>query len=452
MDLLDTRQEATALSTRNGWPQPRRDDFWRQIPAWKDISEDSFLSWRWQERNAITQPGQLAAALDDLVSPEFIADLEASYERTPMATRVSPYLIALVDWSAPLSDPIRRQFLPLRSQQEPNHPMATLDPLQEQIDSPVPGLTHRYPDRALFLALDTCPVYCRFCTRSYAVGNDTTDVTKARFPINDSRWEEALQYIATQPNLTDIVVSGGDAYRLKPDQLRALGHRLLDIQHIQRFRIATKGPAVQPMKLITDKDWVGALFEIVERGRRLHKEVCVHTHFNHPNEITGITEKAMSIFVERGITVRNQSVLQRGVNDDPDVVIELCRRLGAMHVESYYMYLHDLVVGAEDLRTPIDSGMEIEKHIRGATSGFNTPLFVVDLPGGGGKRDVYSFEHYDRETGISVYTAPSVKPGQFFTCFDPMRDLRPDVCAAWQDPGTRMGMIEDAMTAARRKL
>jgi lysine 2,3-aminomutase len=187
---------------------------------------------------------------------------------------------------------------------------------------------------------------------------------------------------------------------------------------------------------------------VVAKGRRLHKQVAVHTHFNHAGEITGITEDALNVLFERGIVVRNQSVLQRGVNDNADVMTALVKRLGHVNVQPYYVYVHDLVKGVEDLRTTVDAAIEIEKHVRGSTAGFNTPTFVVDTPGGGGKRDVHSYELYDRETGISVYEAPSVKPGRLFTYFDPLRALSPDAQRRWADPRMREPMIRAALTAA----
>ncbi len=433
------------------WRSPRRDAFWQAIPAWKDVDYDTFIDHKWQERNAITTPQKLLSAVQELVSEEFLDDVRKGFGEAPMAVRISPYLLSLIDWEKPYADPIRRQFLPVASQLEPDHPMLTLDSLHEQDDSPTPGLTHRYPDKALFLTLDTCPVYCRFCTRSYAVGLDTEHVEKVSIKATEDRWDRALAYLRTRPEVEDVVISGGDAYRLKAKQILKLGHSLLDMPHIRRFRFASKGPAIQPMKILTDHDWTNAVTEIVERGRKLHKEVCIHTHFNHPHEVTGISEDALNLLFERGITVRNQSVLQNGVNDDPATMIELSRRLSFINVHPYYVYVHDLVQGTEDLRTTVKTAVSLEKHLRGATAGFNTPTFVVDAPGGGGKRDAHSFEYYDRETGISVYTAPSVKPGAQFLYFDPLRTLSPSVQRYWQDEKMRNEMISAASLEGKRQ-
>ncbi len=430
----------------------RRDEFWRQIPAWKDVDHETFASYDWQEKNAITSPKKLVASVRELVSPSFIEDVETGFSLAPMAVRISPYLLSLIDWSDPVHDPIRRQFLPLASEIEPDHPMLTLDSLHEQGDAPVPGLTHRYPDKALFLALDTCPVYCRFCTRSYAVGIDTDSVEKVSLKADVARWQQAFRYMRERPELEDVVVSGGDAYRLKPQQLLEIGHTLLDIPQIRRFRFATKGIAVVPMRIKPGDPWTEALTEIVERGRKLGKEVVVHTHFNHANEATGFSQDAARVLFERGIYVRNQTVLQRGVNDSPDDQILLARRLSYLNVHPYYVYVHDLVKGVETLRTTVATAIRLEKRLRGSQAGYNTPTFVVDALGGGGKRDAHSFEYYDQETGISVYTAPAVKEGRLFTYFDPLAELSPHMRAAWLDDKRRHEMIHDALTKARQEV
>jgi lysine 2,3-aminomutase len=292
-------------------------------------------------------------------------------------------------------------------------------------------------------------VYCRFCTRSYAVGIDTEEVEKVSLKARDDRWDQAFEYIAARPELEDIVISGGDSYQLKARQVRLIGETLLQTDNVQRIRFATKGPAVMPQKIITDTEWVDALSDVVEMGRKLHKEVVVHTHFNHPNEITAITKRAMDILFERGITVRNQSVLQRGVNDSVDTMQLLVKRLSYVNVHPYYVYMHDMVKGVEDLRTTVQTGIDLEKHLRGYTAGFNTPTFVVDAPGGGGKRDIHSFEYYDRDAGICVYSAPAVKPG-YFLYFDPIYSLAPAYQHRWQDPVEQERMIESAIDAARR--
>jgi lysine 2,3-aminomutase len=429
-----------------------RGPFWQRIPAYANVTEEQFLDHNWQAKNSITNPAKLLAAVQELVPAAFIQDAELGFKHSPMSVRVSPYLLSLIDWTAPYEDPLRIQFIPMGSKLKADHPKLDLDSLHEQADAPVPGLTHRYPDKALFLALDTCPVYCRFCTRSYAVGVDTEEVEKVSLKVSSDRWARAFEYIASRPELEDIVISGGDAYQLRAQQIEEIGDALLAIPQVRRMRFATKGPAVMPQKLLTDHAWTDAFTRVVEKGRKLHKEVVLHTHFNHPNEITGITEDAMHKLMERGITVRNQSVLQRGVNDSPETMTMLVKRMGHLNIHAYYVYVHDLVKGVEDLRTSVDTAIYIEKHVRGSTAGFNTPTFVVDAPGGGGKRDVHSFEYYDRETGISVYTAPSVKQGQYFLYFDPLHQLSKAVQRRWADPAEHDVMTNAAIAKAKERI
>jgi len=248
--------------------------------------------------------------------------------------------------------------------------------------------------------------------------------------------------------LEDIVISGGDTYNLKAEHIQMIGERLLHMPNIRRIRYATKGLAVMPQKILTDHAWLDALTRVVELGRKLHKDVVVHTHFNNPNEITGVTQDAMGRMTERGITVRCQTVLQHGVNDNPSTMQLLVRRLSYINIHPYYVYFHDMVPGVEDLRTSLQTGLDIEKHVRGHTAGFNTPSFVVDTMGGGGKRDGHSYEHYDRETGIAVFTSPSVKPGAYFLYFDPLRTLDEGQQQRWQVASERRQMIAAALDAA----
>ena len=427
-------------------------DFWRKIPAYKDIPREQFLDHRWQAKKTINRVDKLLAAIEDLASPGLIADIEAGFKKAPMSVRVSPYLLSLIDWNDPAHDPLRIQFIPMGSRFLDDHPKLGLDSLGEQADAPVPGLTHRYPDKALFLVIDTCPVYCRFCTRSYAVGVDTEEVEKISLKANKDRWEQAFNYIQSRPELEDIVISGGDAYNLRADWIREIGTRLMKMDNIRRIRFASKGLAVMPSKVLTDDAWFTALTDVHALGHSLGKEVAFHTHFNNAAEITDISRQALRRMFDAGIVVRNQSVLIRGVNDTTEKMKLLVQRLGWVNVHPYYVYIHDLVKGGEEMRTTVQTAIDLEKQIRGTTAGFNTPTFVVDAPGGGGKRNAHSFEHYNRNTGISVYSAPSVKPGKLFLYFDPVDRLAPDIQARWADTSEQRKMINDALEAGKAGL
>ncbi|KAJ4295679.1 hypothetical protein N0V88_004381 [Collariella sp. IMI 366227] len=328
-----------------------------------------------------------------------------------MTIRMTPYILSRVNWQDPRHDPIARQFLPLKSIMIPDHPKLVLDSLHEEADSPVKGLVHRYPDKALFLPISVCPTYCTFCTRSYAVGADTDTVTKASLKPGRRRWEEAFAYIENQPSLQDIVVSGGDTYYLTPEQIRLIGERLISMPNIKRFRFASKGLA----------------------AKKAGKAMAWHTHFNHPNEISWISEAASQRLFEEGVMVRNQSVLLRGVNDDLETMSALIRGLADNKIFPYYVYQCDMVKTVEHLRTPLQTILDLEAQIRGSIAGFMVPSFVVDLPGGGGKRLACSYQSYDQSTGISTYTAPAVtgrdKENKVYKYYDPI-DLLPGLIAS----------------------
>ncbi|WFU06698.1 KamA family radical SAM protein (plasmid) [Rhizobium sp. CB3171] len=412
---------------------------------------EKFADASWQERHAVTRVDQLREWMDDTDST-LMRDIELGLARAPMAMRITPYVLNLIDWSNFLQDPIRKQFIPVGSEMLPSHPLLQMDSLHEQESSPIDGFVHRYQDKALLLATDRCPVYCRYCTRSYSVGLDTQSFFKKRAPPFQSRWNTILAYLRATPVIADVVVSGGDCFRLKPSRLLTIGKGLLSVPSIRRVRFATKGLAVLPMKVTSDHEWTDALVSISNAGRDQGVEISFHTHFNHPLEVTDYTIAAADLLFKRGIRMRNQSVLMAGVNDDPEVLKQLVKKLSDLHIQPYYVYSCDLVDGLEHMRCSIRLACQIEKALRGITAGYNTPLFVVDTPGGGGKRDVHSFEHYDNQTGVAVYQAPAVRPGQLFTYPDPLQSLSPEAQAAWLDPQRANRMLSDAIEAARAKL
>ncbi|KAL1917687.1 uncharacterized protein VTP21DRAFT_3521 [Calcarisporiella thermophila] len=367
---------------------------------------------------------------------DFVDDVMAGMNLAPMSVRLTPHILSVIDWANPIKDPVRRQFLPLKSTIMPDHPMLSLDSLHEQRDSPVPGLVHRYPDKALFLATSVCPVYCRFCTRSYSVGGTTELISsKKSFAPARRRWAKVFEYIRNTPQLIDIVVSGGDSYYLNPEHITEIGHQLLSIPHIRRLRFASKGMAVSPSRMLTDHSWTSALIEVVNTGRKMGKHVALHTHFNHPNEITWVTKMAAQVLFENAVTVRNQTVLLKGINDDVETMKTLIKQLGNMNIQPYYVYQGDMVRGVEDLRTPLSTILNLEHNIRGTTSGFYTPNFVIDLPGGGGKRIASTYMSYDRVNGVSRYVAPGVKGETVHEYYDPLWSLSEEARKSWASRG-----------------
>lgn len=426
-------------------------DFWKKIPYFSNVDKQKFMDPKFQNQNTATKVNHLDELLEDLVDPDFLIDVHKGMQITPMNLRLSPYILSLINWDDPYNDPLRIQFVPVASTKLVDHPKLLLDSLSEQEDSPTSGLVHRYFDKALFLPLDVCPVYCRFCTRSYAIGSDTDLVTKYSFKPVPKKWNEAFAYIASRPEIEDVVISGGDAYMLTPERVKQIGELLLAIPHVRRIRFATKGPAVMPMKILADKKWTKSIIDIVNQGRELGKEVVLHTHFNSANEITSITNDAMTHLFKSGVTVRNQSVLIKGVNDTVDSMTHLVRKLSYMNVQPYYVYQHDMVKGVEELRTKLEDSIELELAIRGTTAGFNTPLFVTDAPGGGGKRDLHSYDFYDPITGISVYRSPSVNEDKVYLYFDPLDLLPENGKQLWADPKNHDEMINEAIIKSGNK-
>jgi lysine 2,3-aminomutase len=427
--------------------------FDRSAGLYASNSQEDFLNHNWQDKNSVIRIEQLEAVLRDTAPASVLSDIRDGLKKSGMSIRLNPYMMDLIDWKNAETDPIRRQFLPMLSEIEPDHPCMSVDSLEERNTSPAPNLVHRYPDKVLFLVTSVCPVYCQYCTRSYAVGQDTETVRKDNV-TSANGWTAALEYIRSNPTIEDVVVSGGDIARLKPANIKALGHALLDIEHVRRIRFATKSVSVLPMKFLTDEAWFSAIVEVAQRGRQMFKSVFVHTHFNHPREVTPLVEKAMRRLFSEGIHVRNQAVLLRGVNDDAETLIELTKKLGRVNIQPYYVYSCDMVLGTEHFRVRVPEMQRLEREVRGATAGFNTPLFIVDAPGGGGKRDVHSYEYRDDKYGISGYRSPSVDPNRMFYHFDPLRELDAGARAEWRAPGgreailQRLGILRPASIAA----
>ena len=420
----------------------RDDEFWKDVPGWKNVTREEFADHMWQMKHSIKKVEQVKTILAELCTDSFYHDMLEGQKITPMNIRITPYIFSLINWKDPVNDPIRKQFLPIGSQFLPDHPYYEADSLHEDIDSPVPTITHRYIDKVLFLPTTICPVYCSYCTRSRIIGGSTDAVEKDTYGVNQGRMDVAFDYIRNNPEIEDVVISGGDAFMLTAKQLTYIGENLLNIPHIRRLRFATKGVAIFPQKVTSDTEWFNALNGIHKLGISLGKSVVVHTHFSSPVEITMWSKLAMDKLFAAGIIVRNQAVLQVGVNDTVNQMVLLIKQLSYMNIQPYYVYMHDMVPGCEHFRTTIREGVELEKAVRGATAGFNTPTFVCDLPGGGGKRHVASYEYYDEENGISAWRAPTVKPDQVFYYFDPIKKLSKEAQARWADEKTREEMLK----------
>ncbi|KAK8126262.1 l-lysine -aminomutase [Apiospora kogelbergensis] len=392
------------------------DEFWRKVPMWKDLKnlvEHHKRSAPEKLRGTLTGvlPGHVPLNRSGSIlqsREDFISDIFDGIEKSSMSLRITPHAFSRINWQDPRHDPIFRQFIPLKSLMRPDHPQCEIDSLHEEDDKPVGALVHRYPDKALFLPIAVCPTYCAYCTRSWAVGPHTAEVTKKQLQPTLKRWEAAFEYIRATPQITDVVVSGGDAYYLTPEQLAYIGERLIKIPNVKKFRIASKGLGVAPNRILDPNDqWSDALLYVHRQALKAGKRVALHTHINHPNEISWVTKEASRKLIEGGLTVRNQSVLLRGINDDAETVSKLIRSLA----EDLRIQPCDMVQNVEHLRTPLQTIIDIESQLRGSIAGFDMPQFIVDLPKGGGKRLAGSHLSYDRNTGVSRFTAPAVTGG-----------------------------------------
>jgi len=325
------------------------------------IGESQWNDWRWQMKYRIRSVAQLQDYLPSLRMQRGLRDVA---EKFPLA--ITPYYASLIQ-SPDSSDPIFQMCVP-QTQELLNPEFLSDDPLEEGEDMPVPGLVHRYADRALLIATTTCSTYCRHCTRKRVAG--TREVT-----ISARRLRQVVGYLTAHPEISDVIVSGGDPLTMATDALERVLMALREAPTVDIIRIGTRTPVAMPQR-ITE--------ELVQMLRKYHP-IWINTHFNHPRELTPEAAAACGRLVDAGIPLGNQSVLLRGVNDNPQTIEQLCRGLVRARVRPYYLFQCDLVRGVEHFRTPLSRGIEIMEYLRGRLSGLAIPSFVVDAPHGGGK-------------------------------------------------------------------
>ncbi len=333
-----------------------------QDSTWKNNNDEQWNSWKWQMANRITSMEQLERVID--LNREERQSLSKGLKILRMA--ITPYYASLMDINNPHC-PIRRQAIPSilethfnRSDQD--------DPLHEEFDSPVTGLTHRYPDRVLLLVTDQCSMYCRHCTRRRFSGQKDEAL-----PINHI--SSAIEYIKQHRQIRDVLISGGDPFCLSDRRIDYILAQLRAISHVEIIRIGTRTPVVMPQRITEE------LCMILKKYQPLY----INTHFNHPREITPESSAACRQLADAGIPLGNQTVLLKDVNDCPYIMKKLVQKLLQIRVRPYYLYQCDLSSGIEHFRTPVSRGIEIIEMLRGHTSGLAVPTFVVDAPGGGGK-------------------------------------------------------------------
>ncbi len=354
----------------------------RRAAIWADVPDQRWNDWRWQLSNRVNTLEEIERVLN-------LTDDERAGLSTPDKFRVdiTPYFLSLMDPDDP-NDPIRRQVIPTDCEHQAFTSMME-DSLAEDRHSPVPGLVHRYPDRVLMLVTTQCASYCRYCTRSRIVGDPSQN-------FNRHDIEAQLEYLRRTPQVRDVLLSGGDALTLAPKLLESIIRSLREIPHIEIIRIGSRVPVFLPQR-IDD--------ELCEMLAKYHP-LWVNLHFNHPNELTPEVARACDKLTRAGIPLGNQSVLLAGVNDCVHIMRALVHKLVEYRIRPYYIYQCDLVEGSGHFRTPVGKGVEIMEGLRGHTSGYAVPTYVVDAPGGGGKIPVmpnYLISYSDHKVVLRNY-------------------------------------------------
>lgn len=330
-----------------------------------DVSKTIWKNWKWQVKHRIRSLQQLEDFLELELGEEKKQHIQQTIEKFPLS--ITPYYLSLIDRENFENDPVFRQSVPSIQELDMSNEDMT-DPLHEEKDSPVPGITHRYPDRVLFLVSNVCAMYCRHCTRKRKVGD--VDNIPSKKVI-----EQGLEYIRNTSVIRDVLLSGGDPFLLPDEYLDYILTELGRIEHVEVVRIGTRTPVVLPYRITDD------LVRILKK----HQPLWVNTHFNHPRELTESARIALAKLADAGIPLGNQSVLLSGVNDCPRIMRTLVHKLVTNRVRPYYLYQCDLSEGLSHFRTPVGKGIEIIESLIGHTSGFSVPTYVIDAPGGGGK-------------------------------------------------------------------
>jgi len=335
---------------------------YKHIPLFKDVKQEDWDNWKWQLRNAIRDIPTLEKVVE--LTDQKKENLSKTLAKFKMA--ITPYYAALMD-KKDKSCPVRMLAVPALNELFVA-PSDLDDPLHEDVDSPVPGLTHRYPDRALLLVTHECSMYCRHCTRRRIVGDVDENMAKGHL-------EKAFEYIRNTSEIRDVIISGGDPLILSDQKIDYILSELRKIEHVEIIRIGSRMPVVLPQRITEE------FCEIIKK----HHPVYINTHFNHPKEITEDAKIACEKLANAGVNLGNQSVLLKGVNDCPNIMKKLSHELLKIRVRPYYIYQCDLSEGISHFRTKVSKGIEIIENLRGHTSGLAVPTFVVDAPGGGGK-------------------------------------------------------------------
>ena len=357
--------------------------YWQEIPYYSNVDKENWENWKWQIANRLT-------SIED-ISKLFNVDetLKNAFEKTVSVYHfgTTPYYISLIK-NFSYKDPIFRQIFPhLDEIDEVKQKYSYDDPFLEDVLSPVNGITHRYPDRVLFRATNFCSVYCRHCMRKRMFLEDERARTK-------DEYDKMFEYIRKNKNIKEVIVSGGDPLTLPDSKIEYIIKNLYEIDHIDIIRIGSRELVVNPYRFFDER-----LLEIFDK----YDKVWLVSHFNHPDEITNITKKAVKNILSTGTPVLNQTVLMKGINDDEKIIESLMRDLLKVKIKPYYLFYCDPVKGALHFRTDIKKGVEILEYLRGRVSGLATPIYAVDLENGMGKVPVFPNYIVDEEDDYIIF-------------------------------------------------
>ena len=381
---------------------PNQKAFRSHAPGhWPEATPEQWNDWKWQLKNRVTSLTQLENHLS--LTAEERAGVLLSGNKLALA--VTPHFFNLIDQENP-NCPIRRQVIP-RMEEGLTSPWEMSDPCGEDSHMPVPGLVHRYPDRVLFLVTDRCASYCRYCTRSRVVSGAGEQELHTDF-------EEAFNYLARHTEIRDVLFSGGDPLLFSDDKLEYLLKRVRAIPHIEFVRIGSRVPIFLPQRITPE------LCAMLQKYHPLWMSV----HVNHPKELTIEVKQALERLANAGIPLGNQSVLLRGVNDEVDVMRDLIHKLLICRVRPYYLYQLDLISGSSHLKVPVRKGIEIIEALRGFTTGYAIPQYVIDAPGGGGKVPInpgYALYHDQDKIVIRNYEGKVFEYPEVATIGEPVQ-------------------------------
>ena len=395
MNPVDTLVNGSSLRTDTVSVQPElSEQESRVLSCFDGATESQWEDWRWQLRNRIKTLDVISKIVK--LTPEEIKGIKGAGSKLTMS--IPPYWAALIDPNNPAC-PIRLQTIP-RATEFKTAPEEMSDPCGEDKNSPVHGLVHRYPDRVLFLVNEMCAMYCRYCTRSRMVGDGNRTLSRATY-------EAAFDYLRKHKEIRDVLISGGDPLTLADNVLEYIIRNVKEIEHIEFVRIGTRIPVTLPLRVT----------ENLVKMLKKYSPIWMSIHFNHADEITPRVKKACDMLADAGIPMGSQTVLLKGVNDDPAVMKKLMHELLKIRVRPYYIYQCDPILGSSHFRTSVDTGINIMEHLRGHTTGYAVPTFVIDAPGGSGKipmSPTYIVKKEKGRTTIRNYA------GEQYTYVDPV--------------------------------